>query len=190
MTRRLTSHLAAGLIALSALAVAASPAGAQQLKGVFRVSTGSYFRMIYPGGGKYFKNPYSASSNKTYTLLSAGSDGGLRTGKLQGAPNPAFDSKGDSLAGRIIRPTNFAGISFGVATVGTAPSISVTGGRLSGQVRGFTAEWNKLTFSQGGKVSGTYNAKTHVFVLTWTSLISGGPFNGFTGYWHLTGKFS
>ena len=42
----------------------------------------------------------------------------------------------------------------------------------------------------GNRVTGTYNAKTHAFVMTWTSLISGGPFNGFTGYWHLTGKVS
>ena len=82
------------------------------------------------------------------------------------------------------------GIEFGLVTVGTAPSISVSGGRLSGQVRGFTAEWNKLSFPQGSSnVSGTYNAKTHAYVLTWTSKISGGPFNGFTGSWHLQGKF-
>ena len=38
-------------------------------------------------------------------------------------------------------------------------------------------------------VSGTYNASTHDYVLAWTSQVSGGPFNGFTGYWHLAGKF-
>lgn len=190
MTHRSVWKFAAGLATLAALAVSASPASAQQLKGVLRLSSGSYFRMIYPGGGKYFKNPYSASADKTYTLLSAGSDGGLRTGGLQPAPSPAFDAHGNSRAGRIIRPTNFAGINFGLATKGTAPSISASGGRLNGQVNGLTAKWNNLSFNQGNRVTGTYNAKTHVFVLTWTSLISGGPFNGFTGYWHLTGKFS
>jgi hypothetical protein len=38
-------------------------------------------------------------------------------------------------------------------------------------------------------VTGTYNAKTHGFVLSWTSQVVGGPFNGFTGDWHLTGTF-
>ena len=192
MTSRSIRRLGAGLAAVAALALAAAPAGAGQLKGVFRVSAGSYFRMIYPAGAKstYFANPYSSDADKTYTLVSAGTDGGLRTAALQPPPSPAFDAKGNSLAGRIIRPTNFTGISFGLVTVGTAPSISVSAGRLSGQLTGFTAEWNKLSFKQGSSnVSGTYNAKTHAYALTWKSVISGGPFNGFTGSWHLQGKF-
>jgi hypothetical protein len=38
-------------------------------------------------------------------------------------------------------------------------------------------------------VTGTYNSKTHAFVLTWASAVIGGPFNSFTGYWHLQGRF-
>jgi hypothetical protein len=199
--RRTTSRSLSRTVTLSALVISATLAllatsttaatalTAQPLNGLFRVATGSYFRMIYPGGGKYFKNPYSADTNKTYTLIVAGTEGGLRTGVLQPAPTPAFGPHGNSLAGRIIRPTDFAGIDFGLATKGTAPAISVSGGRLSGQVKGFTAEWNNLVFSQGGPVTGSYNAQTHVYVLSWSSLISGGPFNGFTGSWHLTGSF-
>ena len=87
-----------------------------------------------------------------------------------------------------------AGIRFGLTTVGTPPSIAANGdklsGQLSGQLSGFTADWNKLTFKQGSsKVTGTYDAQTKVYVLAWSSLISGGPFNGFTGAWHLTGTF-
>jgi hypothetical protein len=41
----------------------------------------------------------------------------------------------------------------------------------------------------GASATGTYNAKTGQFVLQWTSLIVGGPFNGFTGLWHLEGTF-
>jgi hypothetical protein len=36
-------------------------------------------------------------------------------------------------------------------------------------------------------VTGTYDAKTKTFTITWYSAIVGGPFNGFTGYWHLQG---
>ncbi|MGA2166491.1 MAG: hypothetical protein ABSH36_18775 [Solirubrobacteraceae bacterium] len=194
MTNRSLPRLGVGLAALVALALAAVPASAGQLKGTFGISAGSYFRMIYPAAAKskskYFSNPYSTDADKTYTLVTGGTDGGLRTGVLQPAPTPAFDAKGNSLAGRIIRPTSFTGIDFGLVTLGTAPSISVSAGRLSGQLVGFTAQWNKLSFKQGSSdVSGTYNAKTHAYVLTWTSVISGGPFNGFTGYWHLQGKF-
>ena len=189
-TITLSTLVVSATLAVPATATATGASSATQpLNGLFRVAASSYFRMVYPGGAKYFKNPYSADPNKTYTLIVAGSDGGLRTGALQPAPAPAFDHHGNSLAGRIIRPTDFAGINFGLATKGTAPAISVSGYRLTGQVKGFTAEWNNLSFSQGGQVTGSYNAQTHVYVLTWSSLISGGPFNGFTGSWHLTGTF-
>ena len=41
----------------------------------------------------------------------------------------------------------------------------------------------------GSGATGTYDAKTGAFVLQWTSVIVGGPFNGFTGLWHLEGVF-
>jgi hypothetical protein len=41
----------------------------------------------------------------------------------------------------------------------------------------------------GGGATGTYDADTGAFVLEWTSHIDGGPFNGFTGLWHLEGTF-
>jgi hypothetical protein len=41
----------------------------------------------------------------------------------------------------------------------------------------------------GSSATGTYDAKTKHFVLQWTSLIQGGPFNRFTGLWHLEGTF-
>lgn len=192
MSSRSTTRLGAALAAVAVAAVAAAPASAQQLKGLFRIGAGSYFRMLEPAGAKakYFANPYSTDADKTYTLVSAGSAGGLRTGVLQPPPSPAFDAKGDSLAGSIIATADFAGIRFGLTTVGTPPSIAANGDKLSGQLSGFTADWNKLTFKQGSsKVTGTYDAQTKVYVLTWSSLISGGPFNGFTGVWHLTGTF-
>jgi hypothetical protein len=41
----------------------------------------------------------------------------------------------------------------------------------------------------GSGATGTLDPKTHAFVLQWTSHIEGGPFNGFTGLWHLEGIF-
>ncbi|NMN98949.1 hypothetical protein [Antrihabitans stalactiti] len=41
----------------------------------------------------------------------------------------------------------------------------------------------------GPSATGTYDAKSKRFTLQWTSLIVGGPFNGFTGVWHLEGTF-
>lgn len=41
----------------------------------------------------------------------------------------------------------------------------------------------------GKSATGTYDAKTGRFTLEWVSLIEGGPFNRFTGLWHLEGTF-
>jgi hypothetical protein len=41
----------------------------------------------------------------------------------------------------------------------------------------------------GASATGTLDPKTDKFVLQWTSLIVGGPFNGFTGLWHLAGVY-
>jgi hypothetical protein len=72
---------------------------------------------------------------------------------------------------------------------------------LSGDLRAWEATWNKQDFNQGSPkpdgsmpklttpAHGTYNASTGAFVLEWTSTIVGGPFNEFTGSWHLAGTF-
>jgi hypothetical protein len=41
----------------------------------------------------------------------------------------------------------------------------------------------------GGAATGTIDLSTGQFTLKWTSLIVGGPFNGFTGIWHLQGRY-
>jgi hypothetical protein len=176
--------------------------------------TGTYFRMIFPNGsiakGKFFDNPDSTCPNKTFTLAVPGTQGGLVTGKYQPSPSPAFSAQGGALASSIVQPQGFTAINFSIATAKKdpqtglkvpAPAIYEKGGKLSGQVEAWSAAWNKLYFNQGspkpnGKhpgltipLSGTYNAKTHAFVMTWASQVVGGPFNGFTGYWHLAGTF-
>ena len=214
---------------LSMAAMAAAPAGAAvsratPLIGTFKLTagscasatpTGTYFRMIFPGGslsaGKFFDNPDSTCTDKSYTLATPGTAGGFTTGKYQPNPVPAFSATGGALASSIIEPQLFTAIDFSVATnpkdpqTGTAtppPTIKVKNGKLSGQVEAWSAAWNKLYFNQGSpkpggtspgltqSVTGTYNAKTHAFVLTWASAVVGGPFNSFTGYWHLSGKFT
>jgi hypothetical protein len=213
-------------IGLGAVQAGASPkaSAGKPLVGTFKltkgtfangVASGSYFRMVYPGGtikgGKFFQNPDSTASDKSYTLVRPGSSGGLSTAGFQAGPTPAFDAKGDALATKIIAPARFNAIAFGLSTLSRdpkggpaipAPSIVVTNGKLSGQVEAVYASWNKLFFNQGSpkpggakpgltsSVSGTYNSKTGAFALQWTSAVVGGPFNGFTGYWHLQGTFS
>jgi hypothetical protein len=225
---RTAALLALASLSLIAAGVVPSPAGAsggkaKALVGTFKLDagscqgssvTGTYFRMIFPHGtvanGKFFDNPDSLCSDKTYTLAIPGTQGGLVTGNYQPDPSPAFTAQGGAAANDIVQPQGFTAINFSIATnkkdpqTGTAvppPSITVKNGKLTGQTEAWSAAWNKLYFNQGSPkpggshpglttpLTGTYDASSRAFVITWTSQVVGGPFNGFTGDWHLSGTF-
>jgi hypothetical protein len=209
-SRHRTALVLAAIAALSITLIASAGAAkpkATALVGTFKLApgkfagataSGSYFTMLQPDGETKFANPDSTAADKTYTLLKPGTQGGFITGRSQATSTPQFDAAGNSTAGLITAPTPFVAIKFGIATptkdpVSGAklplPAISSTGTKLSGQLLAWTAEWNKLSFNQGAKVTGTYKPKTGAFVLTWTKKVSGGPFNGFSGLWHLEGTF-
>jgi hypothetical protein len=177
--------------------------------------SGSYFTMVNPGGtaadGPFFPNADSACADKSFTLAGPGTDGGLVTGAYQPQPTPAFDANGDSLATRVITPQTFVAIAFGVSSNPVdpqtqeevpEPKITVRNGKLSGDLRAVAASWNNQQFNQGSPkpdgskpgitspVKGTYDPKTKEFVLEWASQIVSGPFNDFTGVWHLEGVFT
>src|SRR4051812_17283624 len=177
-------------------------------------ATGSTFRMVLPNGsaaGPYVSNNDSSCSDHSFTLLTPGTDGGLVTGDYQPEPNPAFDGNGNSLASRISKPVRFSGVDFSTSTNAKdpqtaaavpAPSVSVQDGKLTGDLRAFAASWNRQEFNQGAPkpdgstpgnttvASGTYDAASGAFSFTWASQIQGGPFNNFTGLWHLEGTFA
>lgn len=178
------------------------------------VTSGSYFRMVQPGGtvpaGPYVLNGDSPCGDKTWTPLAPGTEGGLVTGSHQPQPEPAFDDKGNGAAARITAPQPWFAVSFSLATNpkdpqtgldSPAPLVLVAGGRLSGDLRSFAAAWNGQHFNQGAPKpdgskpgntngpSGTYDAATRAFTLDWASQIVSGPFNNFTGTWHLEGTF-
>jgi hypothetical protein len=214
----------AGLL-IAPVAAAASqgskaPDASVKLVGVFKitggecstagVTSGSYFRMIEPGGG-YLANTSSPCGDTTYTPLLPGKSGGLSTKRYQPNPSPEFDSSGNGLANKITAPQSFEGVNFALSTNATDPQTGLTtkvpaitdkGGVLKGQINAFSVGWNNQNFNQGspkpdgthpGNTSGptgTYNATTKAFVLQWESEIVGGPFNGFTGEWYLVGTFS
>lgn len=177
--------------------------------------TGSYFRMVNHGGtvasGPYFHNPDSPCKDTSYSIESPGTKGGLVTGGYEPSPAKPFDAHGNSLANEIARPGTFTAIKFGVQTDPVdpqtkskvpAPAIYDNNGKLTGNLEAFSASWNNQYFNQGSPkpgggypglttpVTGTYDARTGAFVLTWSSQIVGGAFNGFGGYWHLQGHFT
>jgi hypothetical protein len=172
--------------------------------------TGTYFRMLLPGTtDQYFANPQSRAPNKTYTLMRPGSDGGLQLGRYQPPPSTAFSASGNALAHRITKPETFASIQYSISTAKvdaqtgqpvSGPTLTLRANKLTGNLGAWTAEWNKIYFNQGSPkpggqypgltqpVIGSYNRKTGAFAIIWRSAIIGGPFNGFTGFWHLQGK--
>ena len=178
-------------------------------------ASGSYMRMIQPKGGleegPFVQNADSACADKTFTLMTPGADGGLLTGEYQGNPDPAFDKSGDSLADGIMKPLSFYAVKYSAAYSKTdpqsgaavdPPTIAVTGeGELTGSLEGWTVSWNRQHFNQGapkpdGELPGLTAAPAGIldeqsgrFVLEWSSQVTGGPFDGFTGFWHLEGVF-
>jgi len=198
-------------------------AAGEALSGTFRVTagsctgaarSGSFFRMVQPGGtvaaGPYVENADSPCADRTYTPLSAGTDGGLVSGRHQPQPSAPFDGTGNGTARRIVAPAKFFGVNFAVASnttdpqTGTkvaAPVLRRDGTKLSGDLRAIGVAWNRQHFNQGAPKpdgstpgattlpSGTIDAGSKAYRLDWASTIVGGPFNNFTGAWHLEGTF-
>jgi hypothetical protein len=176
--------------------------------------TGSYFTMVQPGGtvdaGPLLPNADSACPMGKHTLLEPGSDGGLITGKYQPQPDPPFDAAGSGLADGIHTPTAFFGLNFASSTNETDPqtgeevpkiTIKAKGSKLTGKTSAYSVAYGNQQFNQGApkpdgelpgltqKLTGTYDKKTREFEIEWVSQIVGGPFNDFTGIWHLEGTF-
>ncbi|HWF51844.1 MAG TPA: hypothetical protein VG294_14490 [Solirubrobacteraceae bacterium] len=173
--------------------------------------SGSYVQMLNGSGGT-LPNLSSPSANKDYTTFAPGVDGGLSTVAYEPAPSPAFaqGTSGNALADDIVQPVGFEGTNFSVDTNPTdvqtgqadpIPQIYNNNGTLSGQITAWDAQWNGQSFNQGTPkpdgttpaattaLSGTYDAATGAFTLSWRSQIVGGPFDGFSGSWHLAGTF-
>jgi hypothetical protein len=177
-------------------------------------ASGTYLRMVLSGGtnsaGPYFSNSDSSCSDNTYTPLAPGTAGGLVTGSYQPEASPAFDGSGNALSNAITAPVAFEGVRFATSTNPVdpqtglhvpAPSVVLNGSALSGNLQSFGVSWNNQQFNQGSPkpdgtspanttpVNGVYNAATGAFTLQWSSQVVGGPFNGFSAFWNLTGRF-
>ncbi|HVF18806.1 MAG TPA: hypothetical protein VNA14_01000 [Mycobacteriales bacterium] len=175
---------------------------------------GSYFRMLQPNGkpeaGPYVINGDSACSDKTVTALRPGRDGGLRTGGYQPLSSAAFDAGGNGTAAAVVEPQKWFAVAFAISSNeqdpqtgrrAPVPRVQLDGTALTGDVSALGASWNGQHFNQGAPKpggerpgmtvgpTGTYDASTGAYSLEWSSQIVGGPFNNFTGVWHLEGTF-
>lgn len=237
MIRSASNHRWIALLVSLALVVAscgddnntpAEPAGASdegptELTGLLRVeagecgdagvTSGSSFRMVQAGGsleeGPFVPNGDSPCGDQTWTPLTPGTDGGLRLGEHQAAPEPAFDAEGNAVAGSVTKPATWFAVGFASATNPVDPQTGIevqppelqvgADGNVTGDLRAFAASWNGQHFNQGAPKpdgsssgntagpTGTYDEATGQLVLEWSSQISGGAFDGFTGIWRLEG---
>lgn len=61
-------------------------------------------------------------------------------------------------------------------------------GSISVDLSSWTAFWNGTNFNQGSAAAtGTWDSTTGAFDISWSSTVSGGPFDGQTGNWSLQG---
>jgi hypothetical protein len=92
------------------------------------------------------------------------------------------------------------------------PTVVLHDGVLTANVSSWAVSWSRQNFNQGApkpsessgatstaqpqatiartSATGAIDTATGHFYLEWTSLIVRGPFNGFTGVWHLQGVYS
>lgn len=176
--------------------------------------SGSFFRMVQPGGtledGPFVANADSACEDKTFTPLAPGPAGGMSSGAWQPHSGDPF-SQDPAVTAGILAPTTFFGVPFAVATNAVDPQtdeqtaepllVADEQGALSGDLSAFGVVWNDQHFNQGAPKpggerpgltqgpAGTYDEAPGAYSLTWSSQIAGGPFDGFTGVWHLEGTY-
>jgi hypothetical protein len=180
--------------------------------------SGSWFEM-FDKDQVPLENNNSPLGDTDYTPLLPGADGGLQTFAYQPRPSPAFSGPiiggketGSALASAIMQPQSFFGWNFSTVTeeidpqtaaADPKPEIIDDDGQLSGQITAWSVGWNGEWFNQGSPkpnaaepypegtkaLTGTYDAATGHFVLEWQSLIVGGEFKEFRGFWHLEGTF-
>lgn len=193
--------------------VAAKEKKGTALVGLFKIDpadcataevSGSYLRLIFPGGtleaGPFDPDLDSICADKTYSGITPGTDGGLRTGAYQPAPDPPFDEAGNGLGDKIITPFKFHFSNMGFATNKRGPSgtaypapkiVSSKQGELTGQMKALTPYFEGLVYEDNGStvITGTYDKKSGAYTLELVSRITQGNAVGATSLIHLEGTF-
>lgn len=159
---------------------------------------------------------YTIEKGSTFTMLGQGTvpitggvDGGIYVGTYQNPPVTETHYGHKVGSDQILNPKKFIWeqVPIYVSTVDAdpsnkeikypAPKIIQRGKKLQAELSGWTCMWRGNTFNQGSPRSsndkgprGTYDPETKAYTLDWHSKIQEGPFEGFTGVWHLVGHFT
>jgi hypothetical protein len=66
-------------------------------------------------------------------------------------------------------------------------TVDAVAGTMTLNLSSWFADWNGTSFNQGSAATGTWNAGTGAYNISWSKLITGGSFNGKTGDWTAQG---
>jgi hypothetical protein len=149
----------------------------------------------FDGGGNSLANAITEPTGFFGVKFSISTNNVDPQTKTEVAPPTVFDDDGRLTADLSAWAASWNNQDF---NQGAPKPVSSTGAKAPGQEEAervydwvsqrFLESAPKATVSGNG-AKGTYDPKTKRFVLEWTSYIEGGPFNGFTGLWHLEGTF-
>lgn len=163
-----------------------------ELRGLFTIETGSRFDI--PG--------------VSWGLLVSGTDGGLISGAYQPDPPPTVHVGDLTGARSLIDPDVFLFFGFPtfVSTNEIDPVDGITrypvpvifdhgDGTITADLSSWDCQWGVVHFNQGAPKSsagnpapsGTYEAQTGAYSLSWKSFVTEGAFKGSTGEWTLVG---
>ncbi len=98
---------------------------------------------------------------------------------------PVYTFTAQSAENLVASPTGT--IAGGAAPTGTVDTAT---NAIAMDMSSWFASWNGTNFNQGGAATGTVSACTATscnYTLNWRSTVVGGPFNGQTGVWTLSG---
>jgi hypothetical protein len=125
-------------------------------------------------GGTFFMNPVTPSP----IAISPGTPGQLIDGSFQASPGIFADFP---FSGLPVSTFTAADCPSGCDGGGhSAPTINLAG---TSDLSSFYALWNGTYFNQGNSSVPAANNGDGTYTLSWSSVIVGGPFNGFTGEW-------
>lgn len=163
---------------------------------------------LFAGGGAFSMLGFASAANNPLTgsshnIVGAYNPPGWDVNTAQTATAPSaivsfnFNSSGTFVNTFTAAASSQATVSGGgpvpSGTVGSGATIA-NGDAITVNLSSFFANWNGNDFNQGNAAAaGTVSnvvGNNFDYVLDWTSLISGGPFNNQIGTWHLTGTGS
>ena len=161
-------------------AIAAAVAGAIGLSGAMGAAEAASLTSLVITGGTFAMGVFTPAPNPITNFSGAN--------LIAGAIAPTFDTSvaqtGADASSPVAWDFNLGGTWVNSYTTG-ASSGDATGTSISGTIN-LTDNWNGTNFAQGGAFSGTASGGTSgTFSASWTSLISGGPFNGQTGTYNV-----